>query len=376
MEDIDYPDVVHGCLTSLYHDLDTCAILLLEKAILHRNLRNYLDSTRIFDSFPPATAAKPVVTLERTWTLIAQYRFSEARSIAVQTIAASGTDHQGIDSQGPLIVVRALLAGLDALIDGSTQGCYTSLQEIFQWLCTVPVTALTDVQVWAVNIYYYLPTLLNRPPDARRFRDIPLGPVDSPWSGISLLRRYLQQAGRLNEAFLLFDTEKSLLPNRDSEFEALESIRSSCLAPSNQPLVFLQGLAALKLAVLQAEQGSEDGYREELLTAAAALSVPKDSEFSSYLLRTNTWLARLELARAQGEEPGSEDWEAFANYASKVGDFRTEAKALSEALESMINPDSEEAADVLPENKDRLREKLDELYARLGSSFHRSRRSS
>ncbi|KAL8715414.1 MAG: hypothetical protein Q9220_000748 [cf. Caloplaca sp. 1 TL-2023] len=398
MEGIAYPEVVHGCLTSLYHELDTGTILLLEKAILHRKLRNYYDSLQIFDNFSSATAAKPVVILERTWTLIGQYRFSEARLVAIPGIAASRSEGRGIDSQGPLIVLRALIAGLDSLIDGSTQGCYASLQEIFQWLWVVPVTEMTDVQVssgldgraphqswkiltralkvWAINIYYYLPTLLNRPSAARRFRDIPVGPGDSPWSGISLLRRYLQKAGRLNEAFLLFDTEKSLFPSKTSEIEALETMRSSCLAPSIQPLIFMQGSVALKLAVLQAEEGNEDGYREELLSATAALSVPQDSESGSFLLRTEAWLARLELARSRGEGPDAEDWEAFANYASNVGDFRTETKALTEALETMINPNSEEAVDVLPENKDRLRERLDELYARLGSSFHRSGRRS
>ncbi len=164
----------------------------------------------------------------------------------------------------------------------------------------------------------------------------------------------------------------ALLPNKDAEIEAMESVRSACIEPSTQPLTYIEGSVALKLALLYAELGDDEGYREEMFNAAAALSIPKASEFSSNLLRTDTWLARLELARAGGQGPGAEAWEAFADYAAKVGDYRIEAKALTEALESMINPESEEAEDVSPENRERLRERLDELYSRLGSSFHRS----
>ena len=187
-----------------------------------------------------------------------------------------------------------------------------------------------------------------------------------------MLRKHLQQAGRFNEALFLLDTEMALLPNKDAEIEAMESVRSSCVEPSTQPLMYIEGSVALKLALMYAELGDDEGYREEMFNAAAALSIPKDSEFSSNLLRTDTWLARLELARAGGEGPGAEAWEGFADYAAKVGDYRIEAKALTEALESMISPDSEEAEDVSPENRERLRERLDGLYSRLGSSFHRS----
>lgn len=224
--------------------------------------------------------------------------------------------------------------------------------------------------MWAVNLYYYLPTLLNTPAGATEFHDIPSTPTTSPSSGITVLRKRLQSVGRLNEALFLLDTETALLPNKDAEIEAMESVRSACFEPSSsQPTTYIQGTVALKLALMYAELGDDEGYREELFNAAAALSVPKDSEVHSNLLRTDAWLARLELARAQGERPGAEAWEAFADYASQVGDYRMEAKALTEALESMISPDSQEVEYVLPENKGRLRGRLDELYARFGNSF-------
>lgn len=178
--------------------------------------------------------------------------------------------------------------------------------------------------------------------------------------------------GRLNEALFLLDTETALLASKDAEIEAMESVRSSCVEPSSQPLTYIEGCVALKLALIYAELGDDESYREEMFNAAAALSIAKDSEFRSHLLRTDTWLARLELARAGGEGPGAEAWEEFADYAAKVGDYRIEARALTEALESMISPGSKEAEDVSPENRERLRGRLDELYARLGSSFHRS----
>ncbi|KAL9005522.1 MAG: hypothetical protein Q9188_001724 [Gyalolechia gomerana] len=346
---------------------------MLEKAIIHRNLRNSVKSLAIFDAFPAPIAVHPAVVLEHTWTLIAQYRFREARSIAVRGLSSFPTKRSVGEDHGPAIVLRALLAGLDALIDGLRSGCYESLEEMYAWLSTVPVTDFTNVQVWAVNLYYYLPTLLNSPAGKRPYRDIPCTSSTSSSSGISLLRNHLQRAGRLNEALFLLDTETSLLTSKDAEIEAMESLRSACLEPSCQPLIYIQGTVSLKLAVLYAQLGDEEGYREESFNAAAALSVPKDSDLRSHLLRTDTWLARLELSRAGGEGPGAEAWEAFADYAAKVGDFRIEAEALTEALESMIRPGSEEEGEIEPENRERLRGRLDELYARLGSSFHRSR---
>ncbi|KAI4274881.1 MAG: hypothetical protein LQ337_003618 [Flavoplaca oasis] len=372
MEDIAYPAIAYGSLLSLYHELDQSTILLLERAIVRRNLRDYFKSLAIFDALPTSTASKAAVVLEHTWTLVAQYRFREARCVAERGLSAFQSRSIGGEGYGPVILLRALSAGLDTLIDGSTQRCFGSMQEIYDWLSGVPAVEFTDVQVWAVNLYYYLPTLLTMTAGSPRFRDIPSVPAKSPSSGISLLRKHLQRAGRLNEALFLLDTEMAVLPNKDAEIEAMESVRSSCIEPSTQPLLYIEGCVALKLALMYAELGDEEGYREEMFNAAAALSMPKDSEFSSNLLRTDTWLARLELARAGGEGPGAEAWEGFADYAAKVGDYRIEAKALTEALESMISPDSEEAEDVSPENRERLRDRLDELYSRLGSSFHRS----
>ncbi|KAL8941128.1 MAG: hypothetical protein Q9216_002427 [Gyalolechia sp. 2 TL-2023] len=373
MEDVVYPDIVYGSLTSLYETLDTYSIVMLEKAILHRSLRNFFKSLAIFDAFHEPIASHPAVVLEHTWTLTAQYRFREARSIAVRGLSSSHAKRLGGDEHDAAIVLRALLAAMDALIEGLLSGCYESLEEIYAWLRNVPMTDFTDVQVWAVNLYYYLPTLLNAPAGSSPFRDIPCTPPTSSSLGISLLRNHLQQAGRLNEALFLLDTEVSLLPNKDAEIEAMESIRSACLEPSSQPLIYIQGAVALKLALLYAQLGDEESYREEMFNAAAALSEPKDSGLHSHLLRTDTWLARLELSRANGEGPGAEAWEAFGDYAAKVGDFRIEAEALSEALETMIRPGSEEEGDIEPENRERLRARLDGLYARLGSSFHRSR---
>ncbi|KAL8727531.1 MAG: hypothetical protein Q9181_005679 [Wetmoreana brouardii] len=371
MDNVAYPNVTYGSLTSLYQSLDISTILQLERAILHRSLRNFFQALAIFDSFPMSVAVKPAVCLEQISTLLEEYRFREAGAIAARGLSAFCMNSTGDEDHGPAILLRALLAGLDCLTEGSTHGCYASLQEIYDWLINVSVANFTDVQVWAVNLYYYLPTILSPPEGTCQFPDIPLTPLNSSCSGITLLRRHLQHAGRLNEALLLLDTETALLPSKDAEIEAMESLRSSCLEPSNQPLIHIQGTTALKLALVYASLGDDEGYREEMFSAAVALSVPKDSEFYSHLLRTDTWLARLELARARGEGPGAEAWELFADYAAKVGDYRVEAKALTEALENMIRPGSEEAEDVLPENRQRLRERLDELYARLGSSFHR-----
>ncbi|KAL8649044.1 MAG: hypothetical protein Q9210_004634 [Variospora velana] len=375
MEDFGYPDVVYGSLVSLYQTLDIPTVLLLEKAILHRNLRNFSESLAIFDDMKSNHTARPAILLEHTWTLVAQYRFKEARSIATKGLSSFATAGGGYVQSGPAVVLRALLAGLDTLIDGTTHRCYQSLEEICQWLSPVPVEAFTDVHVWAVKLYYYLHTLLNnKPGDILQFYDVPHTPARSPIYGITLLRQHLQRSGRLNEALFLLDTETALLPSKDAEIAAIESVRSACLDPSTQPLTYIQGTVALKLALMYAQLGDDEGYREEMFNAAAALASLRDITGGVHfqLLRTDTWLARLELGRAQGQEPEAEDWEAFADYAAKVGDFRIEAKALAEALECMISPEAREAEDVLPENRDSLRGRLDGLYARLGSSFHRS----
>lgn len=147
MGGVRYPDVVYGSLLSLYEPLGTSTILQLEKAILHRNLRNFSKSLAIFDSLAPLEPVRPAIVLEHTWTLIAQYRFKEARSVAATGLFSLPTGLHGQPQHGPTIVLRAFLAGLDALIDGAMHGCYQSLGEIYQWLSPIPFADFTDVQV-------------------------------------------------------------------------------------------------------------------------------------------------------------------------------------------------------------------------------------
>lgn len=147
MEDIAYPTIAYGSLLSLYHELDLSTILLLEKAIVHRSLRNYFESLAIFDALPTSIAVKTAVVLEHTWTLVAQYRFREARCIAERGLSAFRSKSVGSKDHGPTILLRALLAGLDTLIDGSTPRCFESMQEIYCWLSGVPTDDFTDVQV-------------------------------------------------------------------------------------------------------------------------------------------------------------------------------------------------------------------------------------
>lgn len=147
MEDTAYPAIAYGSLLSLYHELDLATILLLEKAIVHRSLRNYFQSLAIFDALPTSATCKTAVVLEHTWTLIAQYRFREGRWIAERGLSALRSNAVGNHGHGPIILLRALLAGLDTLIDGSTRRCLESLQEIYGWLSGVPTVDFTDVQV-------------------------------------------------------------------------------------------------------------------------------------------------------------------------------------------------------------------------------------
>ncbi|KAI4171916.1 MAG: hypothetical protein LQ346_008685, partial [Caloplaca aetnensis] len=147
-----YPDVVYGSLLSLYDALDISTVLQLESAILHRNLRDFDKALDIFDDLARGvrfSGRAAVIVLEYTWTLIAQYRFKEARDVAAGGLAALANvgrlDGRGQDV-GPAIVLRAFVAGLDALIEGTTNACYKSLAEIYQWLAPVAVPDFTDVQ--------------------------------------------------------------------------------------------------------------------------------------------------------------------------------------------------------------------------------------
>lgn len=159
MEDVGYPDVVYGSLVSLYQTLDIPTVLLLEKAIFHRNLRNFSESLAIFDYMQSNHTSRPAIVLEHTWTLVAQYRFKEARAIATKGLSSFATAGGGYMQSGPAVVLRALQAGLDTLIDGTTHPCYQSLEEIYQWLSPVSVEDFTDVHVttpptvscWAIS---------------------------------------------------------------------------------------------------------------------------------------------------------------------------------------------------------------------------------
>ncbi|KAL9043104.1 MAG: hypothetical protein Q9214_003596 [Letrouitia sp. 1 TL-2023] len=169
---------------------------------------------------------------------------------------------------------------------------------------------------------------------------------------------HFQHTFRLSHALFLLETELPFLPSKDAEIEALESLRSAASTAflqtdaSDQPLSYIEGSVAVKLAHIYAEFGDDEGYRECLFDASAELSEGSGDECRANILRTETWLARLELAKAQSQDEKqarstdtsmeesetdkgrlvAEAWEEFAEYAAQVGDFRTELHAWEEAL--------------------------------------------
>ena len=172
--------------------------------------------------------------------------------------------------------------------------------------------------------------------------------------------------GRLTSALFLLETEFPFLVSKDAEIEALESLRSAAsLQPegSNQPISYIEGRTSLKLAHIYAEFGDKEGYCEMLFDASASLSAPGDSEAHSNLLRTDTWLARLELAKAEESEepvPEVEDWQQFAEYAEGVGDFRAAIRGLDEEMKIVVDEEREGEGkkDVVKKRLEHVREQI------------------
>ncbi|KAL8741335.1 MAG: hypothetical protein Q9190_006048 [Brigantiaea leucoxantha] len=365
MEDECYPNVVYGSLVSLYDDLTHDEILVLEKAIAHRNLRNFDKSLALFQSFPVSTAVKPAIALEQTWTLIAQPRYKDAQIVAER--ASSYAPYETCSTNFLPTLWRAILAGLDVVMDKRGANAQSTTTMIRTSLLHIPLEAYTDIQVWLVNIYYYILSISSNPKKQPADVQLPQPPDDQPTQiGITLLREHLQSMGRLTSALFLLETEFPFLVSKDAEIEALESLRSAAsLQPegSNQPISYIEGRTSLKLAHIYAEFGDKEGYCEMLFDASASLSAPGDSEAHSNLLRTDTWLARLELAKAEESEepvPEVEDWQQFAEYAEGVGDFRAAIRGLDEEMKIVVDEEREGEGkkDVVKKRLEHVREQI------------------
>ncbi|KAL9609150.1 MAG: hypothetical protein Q9167_006062 [Letrouitia subvulpina] len=371
MEESTYPKIIYGTLTSLYGDLELSDIYLLEKAIALRNLRNFDRSLVIFESFPESTAIKPAIALEHTWTLITQSRFKDAHAVA--TNASAWCPFETCSTNFLPTLWRVFLAGLDIVMGTETSNVQNVLTMISTSLADVPLESYTDLQIWLINVHYYLLSISPHPASRSHSSNLFQIPKPSPTivasnqpislqipteTGLTRLRMHLQQTFRLSHALFLLETELPFLPSKDAEIEALESLRSAASTSylqndaSDQPLSYIEGSVALKLGHIYAEFGDDEGYRECLFDASAELSEGSGDDCRANVLRTETWLARLELAKAQSQdtehatlpEVGVEEsetnkgrvvaeaWEDFAEYAAQMGDFRTELRAWEEAL--------------------------------------------
>ncbi|KAI4160560.1 MAG: hypothetical protein LQ342_005667 [Letrouitia transgressa] len=389
MEEATYPNVIYGTLASLYSDLEVPDILLLEKAIALRNLRNFDQSLVLFESFPKSTAIKPAIALEHTWTLITQSRFKDAHAVA--TNASAWCPFETCSTNFLPTLWRVFLAGLDIVMGTETSNVQNVLTLISTSLTDVPLESYTDLQIWLINVHYYLLSISPHPASRSHSSSLfqipkpsptivasnqPLSLQDPTETGLTRLRMHLQNTFRLSHALFLLETELPFLPSKDAEIEALESLRSAASNAflqndaSDQPLSYIEGSVAVKLAHIYAEFGDDEGYRECLFDASAELSEGCGDECRANILRTETWLARLELAKAQSQDAEqarspetnmeedetdngrlvAEAWEEFAEYAAQVGDFRTELRAWEEALvmrKEAGNADDDEATDGL-----------------------------
>ena len=215
-------------------------------------------------------------------------------------------------------------------------------------------------------------TLSSETFDVTKLAPIPSTPAQGKWHGINLLRQYLQQVGRLNEALFLFDTENGFLPDEAAQIDALVSIRLACQRArdlgSRQPLAYIECSVAFRLAHIYSEMGKEKECIEECEQVEA--SFLKSAALPN-VFRTELRMVRLSLCTLSAVSASGKDWEALADYAFSVSDFRVGTDAIKKAINCLEESSVGQRDNALQEKLLSLCQRLDSLYERLGTAVHR-----
>ena len=173
--------------------------------------------------------------------------------------------------------------------------------------------------------------------DATKYSNLPPTPNANPWYGATVLRRHLQEVGRLNEAGLILEAEDGFAPSQHAAVEAFESFLAACTSGARrQPIWYLKGTKGLSLAKAYAAVGRKEQGMAQLRYSEGLLGYPKQSGLHGNL-RCDVWHDELELTTFEDLDKKYKEWMSYADYVASHEIYREETSALDTALAALIH---------------------------------------
>ncbi|KAI9771104.1 MAG: hypothetical protein M1840_002455 [Geoglossum simile] len=368
-----WPQVVYGIHTSLYADLAQQDVKRLEKAILLRTVCDFVRSIKIFEKWPPGqTEYHPAVALEYGLTLCKQQRWAEAREVFKVALSH-------IPPENPTATAGQLIEmwfGITEIFSRGKLGkAWKSMNDVRDSLRTLQVEEYTDIQVACVLSYYTIAKIFGQLSSTfphETYGDIPYTPEKpSRWRGIVLLRRYLQNQGRLAEAHSLLRMETSFISSKSGRLKPVQDLLAVDLGDTNkQALWVLEGSARLLLADLWRELGKTDEAKQEICRAEAIYQ----SGLQPLLSKHRQFLGlKIEYARMtlRGDDTLIPDpWLELAENARRMHNHEVCLDSLQSAAElaaKLLKPGDHESSKLFQS----IHSRLDELDEERGDAFAR-----
>ncbi|KAH8178995.1 CHAT domain-containing protein [Sarocladium implicatum] len=229
-----------GIHTSLYGSLPTTAVQDLERAIWLKIAGRSKEAQGIFENELAPYAAVPVVTIEHADFELEAGKWGRAWRILDSRLAQLREAREDLET-----AEHRLMALTCAMLGTRHRGDVTSsareIERTQSWLSEVPVTDYTDIQSSCVRRYVIANLFTRlysgyRNPEAEH---IPLhNRTDAsgeklPWGGLQVLRQWLMQEGKFNEANALFRVELNRTPPEGRSAVCEEFLEDIASIPSN-----------------------------------------------------------------------------------------------------------------------------------------------
>ncbi|KAH0543067.1 hypothetical protein FGG08_002580 [Glutinoglossum americanum] len=367
-----WPQVVYGIHTSLYTDLTQHGVELLEKAILLRTVCDFVPSIKIFTELASQTKHHPAVALEHGLTLCKQQRWKEAGEVFKPALSH-------IAPENPPTAVGQLIEmwfGITEIFScGKLGKAWKSMNDVRDSLRTLQIEKYTDIQVACVLSYYTIARIFGQLSSTfphETYGDIPYIPgKSSRWRGIVLLRRYLQNQGRLAEAHSLLRMEISFMSSKSGKLKPVQDLLAVDLGDTNQQALWvLEGSARLLLADLWRELGKTDEAKQEICRAEIIYQSGLESLLSEHrqFLGLTIEYAKMTL---RGEDTLTPDpWLELAEKALHVYNHEVCLNSLEAAAElaaKLLKTGNHESRKLFQS----IHSRLDELDEERGDAFAR-----
>lgn len=173
--------------------------------------------------------------------------------------------------------------------------------------------------------------------DSTKYSNLPPTPNAHSWYGATVLRRQLQEVGRLNEAGLILEAEDGFAPSQQVAVQAHESFLAACTSSARrQPIWYLKGTRGMLLAKYYAVMGRKEQAVTQLRYAEGLLRNPQQSDLLGNL-RCELRYNELQATPFENLQDKYKEWMTYADYAASNGIYSREASALDTALAALIH---------------------------------------